>query len=144
MLSSGILRRMAVVRTDVSEEYSASIIRVTRIGELGTELAITSIRRKLRRNIYILIFIVLLTFFLAHRLFSPSWWRHCFLPKRRILQEIHGVTFQNTTFFIVTAMKTSNFTQCNLFREQIKSLNKPWFLNNFRYFERNSLKWNNF
>jgi hypothetical protein len=37
---SGMLRRMALVRTDVSEELSASIIRATRIGELGTlELA---------------------------------------------------------------------------------------------------------
>jgi hypothetical protein len=32
------------VRTDVSEERSASIIRVTRIGELGTTLAVTSNR----------------------------------------------------------------------------------------------------
>jgi hypothetical protein len=40
VLSSGTLRRVALVRTDVSEELSASIIRVTRIGELGT-LAVT-------------------------------------------------------------------------------------------------------
>jgi hypothetical protein len=39
MVSSGILRRVALVRTDVSEEPSASFIRVTRIGELGTTLA---------------------------------------------------------------------------------------------------------
>jgi hypothetical protein len=31
-----MLRRVALVRTDVSEELNASIIRVTRIGELGT------------------------------------------------------------------------------------------------------------
>jgi hypothetical protein len=31
-----MLHRVAPVRTDVSEELSASIIRVTRIGELGT------------------------------------------------------------------------------------------------------------
>jgi hypothetical protein len=37
MTSSGMLRRVAVVRTDVSEELSASI-RMT-IGELGTVLA---------------------------------------------------------------------------------------------------------
>jgi hypothetical protein len=42
MASSGILRRVALVRTDVSEELSASIIRVTRICELGTTLAVTS------------------------------------------------------------------------------------------------------
>jgi hypothetical protein len=41
---------MAHVRTDVSEELSASIIRVTRIGELGTTLAVTSNRSTLRRN----------------------------------------------------------------------------------------------
>jgi hypothetical protein len=32
-----------LVRTDVSGELSASCIRVTRIGELGTTLAVTSI-----------------------------------------------------------------------------------------------------
>jgi hypothetical protein len=36
MPSSGMLRRVALVRTDVLEDRSASIIRVTRIGELGT------------------------------------------------------------------------------------------------------------
>jgi hypothetical protein len=30
--------------------------------------------------------------------------------KRRFLQEPHGVTPQNTPFFIVTAVKTSNLT----------------------------------
>jgi hypothetical protein len=50
MLASGMLRRVALVRTDVSEEFSATFVRVTRIGELGTTLAVTSNRRKLRRN----------------------------------------------------------------------------------------------
>jgi hypothetical protein len=45
-----MLRRVALVRTDVSEELSAPLIRVTRIGELGTTLAVTSNRRTLRRN----------------------------------------------------------------------------------------------
>jgi hypothetical protein len=62
MASSGILRRVALVRTDVSEEISASIIRVTRIGELRT-LAVTSNRRTLRRNtgFFAIIFIVMLS-----------------------------------------------------------------------------------
>jgi hypothetical protein len=37
-----MLHRVALVRTDVSDELSASIIRVTRIGELGTTLTVTS------------------------------------------------------------------------------------------------------
>jgi hypothetical protein len=45
-----MLRRVALVRTDVSEECRASFIRMTRIGELGTTLAVTSNRRTLRRN----------------------------------------------------------------------------------------------
>jgi hypothetical protein len=48
--SSGMLRHVALVRTDVSEELRASFIRVTKIGELGTKLAVTSNRRTLRRN----------------------------------------------------------------------------------------------
>jgi hypothetical protein len=66
MPSTGMLRRVALVGTDISEEQSVSIIRVTRIGELGT-LAVTSNRRTL-----------------------------------------HGVTYENTAFFIVTTVKTSN------------------------------------
>jgi hypothetical protein len=62
-----------LLRTDVSEERSASIIRVTRICELGTTL-----------------------------LYFP--------PKLRFLQKPHGVTSQNTPFFIVTAVKTPNLT----------------------------------
>jgi hypothetical protein len=43
-----MLCHVALVRTDVSEELSASILRVTRIGELGT-LAVPSNRHMLQR-----------------------------------------------------------------------------------------------
>jgi hypothetical protein len=49
MMSSGMLRRVALVRTDVSEQRSAYFIRVTRMGEVGTTLAVTSNRRSVRR-----------------------------------------------------------------------------------------------
>jgi hypothetical protein len=39
-----MLRRVALVRTDVSEQLSASFIWVTGIGELGTTLAVTTNR----------------------------------------------------------------------------------------------------
>jgi hypothetical protein len=58
MPSYGMLRRVALVRTDIAEERIASIIRVTRISELGTTLAVTSNRRTLK-------------LFLVHRFLSP-------------------------------------------------------------------------
>jgi hypothetical protein len=77
MESLGVLGRKALVRTDVSEERSVSIIiKVTRIGELRKTLAVGR--------------------------YVP--------PKRRFLQEPHGVTFQKTAFFIVTAVKISHLT----------------------------------
>jgi hypothetical protein len=50
MASSGMLRHVTLVITEVSEEHNASFIKVTRIGELGTTPAVTSNRRTLRRN----------------------------------------------------------------------------------------------
>jgi hypothetical protein len=44
-----MLRRVALITTNVSEEFSTSFITVTRIGELGTKLAVTSNRRSVRR-----------------------------------------------------------------------------------------------
>jgi hypothetical protein len=43
MQSFVMLSRMELVRADFSEERSASIMRVTRISELGKPLAITTI-----------------------------------------------------------------------------------------------------
>jgi hypothetical protein len=75
MVSFWMLRLVALVRTDVSEERSASFIGVTRIGELGTTLAVTSNLRTLLRN----------TLGIS--------------TQRRFLQDPHGVTSQKTPFF---------------------------------------------
>jgi hypothetical protein len=48
-----MLRTVALVRTDVSEELSASFIRVTRIGELRTTIAVTSNRRTLLHLVFL-------------------------------------------------------------------------------------------
>jgi hypothetical protein len=56
-LSYGMLCHVALVKTDVSKECIASIIRVTRIGELGTVLAVTNNWSSLRRNTVYIIFL---------------------------------------------------------------------------------------
>jgi hypothetical protein len=96
---SGMLCHVALVRTDILEECSAFIIRVTRISELGTMLAVTSNRCMLQRN----------------TILSPwRWW--CYTPlKCWFLQEPHGVTSQKSAFFIVTATESSNFTMTNFY-----------------------------
>jgi hypothetical protein len=73
MPSSEMLRRVALVITDDSDEHIPSIVKLTRIGVLGITLTV------------------------------------CSAPKRRFLQDPHGVTSQKTAFFIVTATKTSNY-----------------------------------
>jgi hypothetical protein len=42
---------VALVTIDISEELSASFIRVTRIGALGTTLAVSSNQRTLRASV---------------------------------------------------------------------------------------------
>jgi hypothetical protein len=93
-----MLRRVALVITEVSEELSASFIRVTIIGELGTTLAVTNDRRKLSRS--------LVTDSVAHSspILVTLMMEVLVPPERRFLQEPHGVTFQKTPFFIVTAV----------------------------------------
>jgi predicted RNase H-like nuclease len=81
MASSEMLRRVALVRTDVSEDLSAYIVRVTRIGELGT-LAVTSSP----------ILVTLMT-----EVLSSS--------ETSFLQEPHGVTSQKTPFVSLYRLK---------------------------------------
>jgi hypothetical protein len=92
MSSSGIWRRVGYVTTYVSEERITSIMRGERNNELGTTLAVTN-----------------KTLFLA-RWFSPLWWWWVYVPpKRRFLQEPHGVTSQETAFFSFSALPTLVF-----------------------------------
>jgi hypothetical protein len=81
---------------------SPTIIRVTRMGRLGTTLAVTSSRRTLRRNTRI-----------TRRCYDP--------PKRRLSQEPDDVTSQNTEFLIVTAMITEKLT-----KETFSAFRKHW------------------
>jgi hypothetical protein len=85
MASSGILRRVALVRTDVSEELSASI-RVTRIGELRTTQ-----RASVASYSYAVPSSPILVTLMKEALSSL---------KRRLLQEPHGVTSQKMPFFM--------------------------------------------
>jgi hypothetical protein len=96
--SSGMLRRVAVVRTEVSEEPNVSIIRATRIGELGTTLTISS-------NYLVFLFSMLRLLVTANVVLSSSIIVTLMMEalgssKRLFLQEPHGVTFQKTAFFI--------------------------------------------
>jgi hypothetical protein len=50
MLLSGMLCRVVLERTDVSEEHISSIIKVIRVNEIGITLGMTSNCRTLRRN----------------------------------------------------------------------------------------------
>jgi hypothetical protein len=89
MASSGMLHRVALVRTEVSEELSRSIIRVTRIGELGKS-AVTSNRSTLRAcvgccnvpssPILVTLMIEALSFSETSILTRATWYN---IPKRR-------------------------------------------------------------
>jgi hypothetical protein len=50
-----MLRRVAVVRIDVLDEYITSIIKVTRIVELGTTLTVASNRKLFLRSVLLLL-----------------------------------------------------------------------------------------
>jgi hypothetical protein len=51
MPSPGMRLRLALLRTDVSKDRIASIIRVTRIGDLGSTLEVTNNRSTLRHDV---------------------------------------------------------------------------------------------
>jgi hypothetical protein len=87
---------VALVRTQLSEELSASINRATRIGELEKNL----LRLLITTNVVSSSPIPVTPMIEAIYSF-----------KRRFLQEPHSETALNTAFFKVTAVKTSNHTR---------------------------------
>jgi hypothetical protein len=106
-----------LVRTEVSEEHRASIIRVIRIGEQGTPLAVTSNRRTLRRNAMYIVFLrsvrrLLVTAIVPNSPILVTLMKEAPSSSETpvLTQEPHSVTSQKTPFFIVTAVKTSNLT----------------------------------
>jgi hypothetical protein len=104
MTSSEILRRVVLVRTEVSEECIASIVRVIRICELGETLAVTSISLQ-RASVLVTANVVP-----SADCYGTLLMEAIVRLKRRFLQEPHGVTSKKTPFFIITAVKTSNLT----------------------------------
>jgi nickel-dependent lactate racemase len=74
-----MLRLVALVRTDVPEEPITSIIRMTRIGELGTTLAVTINLGMLRIQLLVTANVVL-----SSPVFTLSGCRRYVLPKHRL------------------------------------------------------------
>jgi hypothetical protein len=99
MASSGMLRSVALVRTDVSEALTASFITVTRIVTLERTLFLRSVRRLLVTARVVSSSPILVTLMKEE---VPS--------KSRFLQEPHGVTSQKTVFFIAAVVITPNLT----------------------------------
>jgi hypothetical protein len=97
---------VALVRTDVSEERSASVIRVTRIGELGT-LAVTTNRGTLRRNTVVLVWHIGTLAVTTNR------------RKLRINTVYHTNTIRSVRRFLVTANVPSSPILATLVMEAI-------------------------
>jgi hypothetical protein len=100
MLSPEMLRPVAFVRTDVTEECRASIIRVT----------LMHAAKKYCVFVACLSCYLLPMLFLAHLFLSPWWWWCYVPPKCWFLQEPRGIWSQKTAFFIVTTIRMSNLT----------------------------------
>jgi hypothetical protein len=89
--------RVALVRTDVSEERAASIIRVERSSEPGTTLALTcSVLQSLDSDDVIASSLVIFALMMEAIHFSET----------SILTRTTQCHVQETTFFIVTALKS--------------------------------------
>jgi hypothetical protein len=97
MPSSGTLCHVC---TDVLEERIASIIMITKIGELVTTLALLSVVRLL----------VIANVAPSSPILVTLKIEAIHFTEMSFLQEPHGVTFQKTAFFLVNALNISNLT----------------------------------
>jgi hypothetical protein len=96
MESSGMLRRVDLVRTDVSEELIVSIIRVTKIGELGKMLTVTISSRHASVANVVPSSPILVTLIMEALSSSET--------------SVLTTATRQKSFFIVTAVKASNLT----------------------------------
>jgi hypothetical protein len=117
-----MLRRVALVRTDVSEELNASFIRVTKMGELGTTLAVTSNRCTLSSQCSIGALLVTASVVPSSPIFC-----HPDEGGAKFLRNV-GSKKSHVEFFIVTTMKTSNLTVHRTFCISCAYFCKPWAL----------------
>jgi hypothetical protein len=124
MSYSGMLRRVALVITDVSEKLLASIFRVTRIGEMGRTLAVTSNLRRQKTLRSVRRLLVTTSVVSSPPILVTRRWRRSVPLKRQFLQESHDITSQKTTFIIVTAVKTSNLAYLRQIAAHVLSVQK--------------------
>jgi hypothetical protein len=95
-----MLHFVTLVRTDVSYKRIASIIKVIKIGERGTTLAVASNRTKILIFLRsVLLLLVTASVGLALKFLPPWRWRRYFPPKRLFLQDPQVVTSQKAAFF---------------------------------------------
>jgi hypothetical protein len=100
MPSSEMLRLVAPVRTDVSEELIALIIRVTRISELRAYVASHCLRWRMPISVMLRCVAHVRTDDSKERIASIMLVTANVSPKRLFLQEPHSITSQNAAFFI--------------------------------------------